>query len=366
MAGRRNNGDIGGQNNQFLEGLTALLREKNRIHGKQIQHLLQAREQESTPRRPTPSAHPVHKQFRELGPTEFKGTTDPIVVEGWIRSLEMIYDFIQLTDTDKVRCVIFMLQDDARVWWEGARLTVDLSTLTWADFKEVFYGKYFTADNRTRLAREFLELRQGDLTVEEYVRRFERGRYFVPMIASQPVEELKHFTEGLRAAIRHDVRLSRVTTFKEEVDQALMSERDRNDMVKEAHNKRLSYQGRDQQEPGKKKSVSSQYQGKQPPRQTQPRPQFQKSQPAEGTASKVENKVRCPKCEKIHVGQCLTGTDVCYMCKKPGHFARDCPQLKEPIKGRVFAMTQEQVDLDTAIITGEDVSLDTTNDLRTE
>ncbi|XP_042448976.1 uncharacterized protein LOC122033890 [Zingiber officinale] len=232
----------------------------------------------------------------------------------------MIYDFMQLTDADKVMCTIFMLRDDARAWWEGARLIVDLTTLTWADYKEIFYGKYFTADNRTRLAREFLELRQGDLIVAEYVRRFERGCYFVPMIASQLVEELKHFIEGLRATIHHDVRLSRATTFREVVDQALMPERDRNDMIKEAQNNRWSYQGRDQQE-----SV-------------------------EGTATKVENKVRCLKCEKIHARQCLTGFDGCYMCKKTGHFGRDRPQLKEPTKGRVFAMTQEQVDLDATFI----------------
>ncbi|KAG6492134.1 hypothetical protein ZIOFF_047084 [Zingiber officinale] len=355
MARRRNNnnnGEMGGQNNQFLEGLTALLHEQNRIHGEQIQQILQAREQGSTPRRSAPSTQPVYKQFRELGPTEFKGTTDPIAAEGWIRSLETIFDFMQLTDADKVRCTIFMLQDDARVWWEGARLTVDLATLTWTDFKEVFYGKYFTVDNRTRLAREFLELRQGDLSVAEYVRRFERGRYFVPMITSQPVEELKHFTEGLRPAVRHDVRMSRVTTFREAVDQALMSERDRNDMIKEAQNKRLSYQGRDQQEPGKKKTIPGQNSGKQQFKQAQPRQQIQKTQAAEGTGFRVENKVRCSKCEKIHAGQCLTGTDACFMCKKSGHFARECPLLREPTKGRVFAMTQEQVDLDTAIITG--------------
>ncbi|XP_042389972.1 uncharacterized protein LOC121981491 [Zingiber officinale] len=186
------------------------------------------------------------------------------------------------------------------------------------------------------------------------------------MITSQPVEELKHFTEGLRPAIRHDVRLSRVTTFREAVDQALMSERDRNDMIKEAQNKRLSYQGRDQQEPGKKKTIPGQNSGKQPFKQAQPRQQIQKTQAAESTGFRVENKVRCSKCEKIHAGQCLTGTDACFMCKKSGHFARECPLLREPTKGRVFAMTQEQVDLDTTIITGEDVSPDTAEGLRTE
>ncbi|KAG6531836.1 hypothetical protein ZIOFF_005663 [Zingiber officinale] len=281
--------------------------------------LLEAREQGSTPRRSAPSTQPVYKQFRELGPTEFKGTTDPIAAEGWIRFLETIFDFMQLTDVDKVRCAIFMLRDDARLWWKGARLTVDLATLTWTDFKEVFYGKYFTVDNRTRLAREFLELRQGDLSVAEYV-------------------DL--------------MSVSRVTTFREAVDQALMSERDRNDLIKEAQNKRLSYQGRDQQEPGKKKTIPGQNSGKQSFKQAQPRQQIQKTQAVEGTGFRVENKVRCSKCEKIHAGQCLTGTDACFMCKKSGNFARECPLLREPTKGRVFAMTQEQVDLDTAIITG--------------
>ncbi|KAG6510585.1 hypothetical protein ZIOFF_028610 [Zingiber officinale] len=179
MAGRRNNnnGEMGGQNNQFLEGLTALLHEQNYIHGEQIQKILQARDQGSTPRRSTPSTQPMRTRSG------------------------MRYS-----------CSGMMLE----------------------------YG------GGTLLAREFLELRQGDLTVVEYVRRFKRGCYFTPMITSQPVEELKHFTEGLRSAIRHDVRLSRVTTFREAVDQALMSERDRNDMIKEAQNKRLSYQGQDQ------------------------------------------------------------------------------------------------------------------------
>ncbi|KAG6519887.1 hypothetical protein ZIOFF_016916 [Zingiber officinale] len=79
----------------------------------------------------------------------------------------------------------------------------------------------------------------------------------------QPSEELKHFIDGLMATIRHDVRLNRVTTLREAVDQALMSERDRNEMIKEVQNKRASYQRREQQGPSRKKLFSAQFQGKQ-------------------------------------------------------------------------------------------------------
>ncbi|XP_073120611.1 uncharacterized protein [Henckelia pumila] len=48
----------------------------------------------------------------------------------------------------------------------------------------------------------------------------------------------------------------------------------------------------------------------------------------------------------------MLGTNTCFLCKKPEHFAKDCPQSKDPIRGRVFAMTHDQVDPDSAIVTG--------------
>lgn len=101
---------------------------------------------------------------------------------------------MQLGDTDNVRCATYMFRDDARIWWDRSRSAVNLAKLSWAGFKEVFYGKYFTADNQTRLAREFLELRQGSMSMDDYV-KFERGRYFVPLIVGQPQEELWYFVE---------------------------------------------------------------------------------------------------------------------------------------------------------------------------
>ncbi|KZV54989.1 hypothetical protein F511_35698 [Dorcoceras hygrometricum] len=115
------------------------------------------------------------ERFRRQCPKEFSGTTDPLVAESWIKSLEVIFDYLQMVDCDRPRCAIYMLRDDAMIWWEGAKLTVDLTTLTWDGFKRVFYDQYFTVDVRSELKREFMTLKEKDLSVREYVRKFERG-----------------------------------------------------------------------------------------------------------------------------------------------------------------------------------------------
>ncbi|XP_073133565.1 uncharacterized protein [Henckelia pumila] len=229
MANRRNPNNEDNQNNQFLAGLATLLQEQSRAQGEQIQQLIQAQEGGQNNNQPL-LTNPIFKQFKDLGPQEFRGGADPLVAEEWVQSVETIFDYMQLTDADR-----------------GARSAVDMTTLTWNGFKDVFYGKYFTIITRTRLAREFLELRQGSMSIAEYVKKFERGRYYVPMISGNAAEELRHFTEGLNATIRRDVRLSGAQTYRATVNEAMLSENDGNDIIKESQAKRASYLGREQQ-----------------------------------------------------------------------------------------------------------------------
>ncbi|XP_073127108.1 uncharacterized protein [Henckelia pumila] len=77
------------------------------------------------------------------------------------------------------------------------------------------------------------------------------------MISGDPVEELKYFTEGLNASIRRDVRVSGAATYKDDVDQAILSEKDGNDIIKESQAKRANYQGRDHQGPSRKRQYQA-------------------------------------------------------------------------------------------------------------
>ncbi|KHN32580.1 hypothetical protein glysoja_046915, partial [Glycine soja] len=70
---------------------------------------------------------------------------------------------------------------EAEYWWENTRqcLEVEGQDVTWDVFERVFLEKYFPEDVRNKKEMEFLELKQGNMTVAEYAAKFEElVRYF--------------------------------------------------------------------------------------------------------------------------------------------------------------------------------------------
>ncbi|XP_047308095.1 ATP-dependent Clp protease proteolytic subunit-like [Impatiens glandulifera] len=143
------------------------------------------------------SQPPAYKQFMSFKPVDFKGSTDPMVAEEWMQSMETISEFMQCSNSDRLRCASFMFKDDARIWWQGAKSTLDLNAATWEEFKVVFYGKYFTLSTRNKLVREFLEIRQGDSTAAASRQPLSRGFRTPPFISSFLLEKRRINVTGL-------------------------------------------------------------------------------------------------------------------------------------------------------------------------
>ncbi|XP_073024287.1 uncharacterized protein [Primulina eburnea] len=131
-----------------------------------------------------------------------------------------------LGDEDRVRCATYLFGGDSRLRWEGASVALNVDTLSWTHFTEVFYSKYFTDEVRARLTREFMNLRQGHMTVTEFIRNFERGCHLVPLIANDAGAKWRQFLDGLRPILRRDVRVADPTTYDVAVSRALATEQD--------------------------------------------------------------------------------------------------------------------------------------------
>ena len=74
--------------------------------------------------------------------------------------IEKVLEAMDITsNTTRIRLDAFQLEGEAQVWWKWARTSRDLEAMTWAEFQELFMGKYFPDTARHEKAQKFKELK---------------------------------------------------------------------------------------------------------------------------------------------------------------------------------------------------------------
>ena len=143
------------------------------------------------------------QRFRAHHPPKFTRGGGPMVVDHWFMQVEKVLKAIEITsDTTRIRLVAFQLEGKAQVWWNWAKTSRDLEAMTWIEFHDLFMGKYIPDTVRHAKAQEFLELRQGTMTVMEYVARFTELARFSDDYVATNVAKVRRFENGLKLPIR--------------------------------------------------------------------------------------------------------------------------------------------------------------------
>ena len=132
---------------------------------------------------------------------EFPGSTDPLEVEEWISFMEMILDFMQLTNQERVACASFMLKNDARHWWATVKMTRNVEAMTWADFVREFNQKYYNFAILRAQRDEFLNLKQGTMIIIEAVNKFKQLSRLCPFMVRTEQERLRRMMDMFRPDI---------------------------------------------------------------------------------------------------------------------------------------------------------------------
>ena len=126
-----------------------------------------------------------------------------MVADHWFIQVEKIFEAMEITsDTTRIILAAFQLEGEAQVWWNWAKTSRDLEAMTWAKFQELFMDKYFPDTARHAKAQKFLELKQGVMTVIEYVARFTELARFADDYVATDLAKVRRFENGLRLSIR--------------------------------------------------------------------------------------------------------------------------------------------------------------------
>ncbi|CAJ2633448.1 unnamed protein product [Trifolium pratense] len=113
--------------------------------------------------------------------TDFQGYAAEAAVK-WIEEVEIVFEAMRCTEESKLTLGTYVLREEANKWWKNAKLKMGVGgvVITWEMFKGEFLRKYFSADIRNKKVVEFMELKQGNMSVAEYSVKFEELCAFSP------------------------------------------------------------------------------------------------------------------------------------------------------------------------------------------
>ena len=75
----------------------------------------------------------------------FSSSTEPIVVDDWLRRIGRELTTAGSTDAEKVRFAAHQLDGPAASWWENYTVTYPTATVTWDQFQQAFRTAHVSA-----------------------------------------------------------------------------------------------------------------------------------------------------------------------------------------------------------------------------
>ena len=127
----------------------------------------------------------------------FKGLSLPVSVK-WLQTIEKKLEIARTEEADKVPFATHYLEGAAAIWWDNAKaLWPAGEEIMWTNFKDKFLKYHIPAGITKVKQHDFIGLTQGNLSVSEYLRKFNHlARYSLYDVAMEE-KKTERFLGGL-------------------------------------------------------------------------------------------------------------------------------------------------------------------------
>jgi hypothetical protein len=207
--------------------------ERQEMHQEREEMRQERRVQQQQAPLPPPPPPPLpprdkHWEFMSHKPPTFASSLDPLHADDWLKSVEKMLNIAQCSDREKVLYASGRLTGAAADWWDSYVAAHDAAdTITWAEFTTQFRNYHILAGLMKIKKKEFLSLKQGNMSVSEYRDKFIRLSRYAPEEVANDERKQEHFKEGLNGPLQYALVAHTFPSFQRLLDKALAIEHKR-------------------------------------------------------------------------------------------------------------------------------------------
>jgi hypothetical protein len=269
---------------------------------------------------------------------------DLMDADDWLDSVEKKLQVVQCNNRENMVLASHQLSGPAADWWDAYVEThEEPKSINWLEFRAAFHAHHVPQGVIKLKKKEFQDLKQGSMSVNEYITKFTQLSHYAPHEVDTNKKKQECFLNGLNDGLAYALEARYFENFQGMVNKALVLENHRGVMERKSKLVRQH-----QSSSSSKPQLATPSAG---PVFSPAQPQFLSRPQAAGQefSTPQHQVIQCPNNLQTSVtgNQSVQRTQAtqdpqkadrrCYNCGEQGHYANRCPNSRTHVNQPVIA-----------------------------
>ncbi|XP_019066964.2 uncharacterized protein [Solanum lycopersicum] len=148
------------------------------------------------------------RDFTRINPPIFTGAKTSEDTQEFIDEVHKILVSMRATNIKKDELASYQLKDVAQTWckmWQDSSV-LGKAPVTWELFKITFLERFFPREMKEAEVEEFINLKQGSMTVKEYSLKFVKLYRYATSLVSNSWDEMSRFLTEINGDLEEECR----------------------------------------------------------------------------------------------------------------------------------------------------------------
>jgi hypothetical protein len=164
--------------------------------------------------------------------------------DDWLKTIEKKLHVVQCNNREKVLFASHQLEGSTVDWWDAyIEAHEEPKSINWQEFKNSFRSHHVPLGVMKLKKKEFEDLKQGSMTMSEYVTRFTQLSHYAPDNMDTNEKKQDWFLNSLNDGLAYALEACDFLNFQDMVDKALVLENRRGIMERKRKMQRSRSQG---------------------------------------------------------------------------------------------------------------------------